>query len=473
MSKAPRYLALADELDALIRSGALRAGDRLPSVRQTCQSRHLSPATVFQAYYLLESRGLVSAAPRSGYFVNALRHGASPHTSQPSAQPGEVAVSELVFEVLGASSAANLLPLGSAFPAATLFPLEPLRRAVQAGMRKLEPTQITAELPLGHEGLRRQIALRYLRLGISIGPDEIVLTNGALEALNLCLQVLTRPGDAVLVEAPGFYAALQALERLGLRAIEVPTHAGEGADLDAMATLIAEHRPKACWLMTSFQNPLGSLMPADKKRALVALLAGAGIPLIEDDVYAELHHGPDAALPAKAFAPQGQVMHCGSFSKCLAPGYRVGWAAPGPYLRQLQRLKLMSSLGVSLPAQAGLSEYLQGGAYDAHLRRLRAALASQQQAMLAALHEQLPAGSRMTRPRGGYFIWVELPAGCDALLLQRQLLAEGISTAPGPIFSARAEFRHCLRLNSGHPWDARMAAGIARLGVLAKAQLVH
>jgi DNA-binding transcriptional MocR family regulator len=178
-------------------------------------------------------------------------------------------------------------------------------------------------------------------------------------------------------------------------------------------------------------------------------------------------------LPAKAFAPQGQVMHCGSFSKCLAPGYRVGWAAPGPYLRQLQRLKLMSSLGVSLPAQAGLSEYLQGGAYDAHLRRLRAALASQQQAMLAALHEQLPAGSRMTRPRGGYFIWVELPAGCDALLLQRQLLAEGISTAPGPIFSARAEFRHCLRLNSGHPWDARMAAGIARLGALARAQLAH
>lgn len=468
MSKAPRYLALADEIGALISKGALRAGDRLPSIRQTCQARELSAATVFQAYYLLESRGLVSAAPRSGYYVNAAPRHSAPPTSRPSPEAGPVAVSELVFEVLGASSAPALLPLGSAFPSAALFPLDALRRATQAGMRRLEAQQITAELPLGLESLRRQISLRYLRLGLQIAPDEIVLTNGALEALNLSLQAVARPGDAVLVEAPGFYAALQALERLGLHAVEVPTHAGEGADLEAMARLIAKHRPKACWLMTSFQNPLGSLMPPDKKRALVALLEAAGIPLIEDDVYAELYHGAQPALPAKVYERQGQVLHCGSFSKCLAPGYRIGWVAPGRHLRRVQRLKLMSSLGVSLPAQAGLAEYLQGGAFDAHLRRLRATLCSQQQAMLAALAQGLPAGSHLTRPQGGYFLWVELPAGCDALRLHRQLLAEGISCAPGPIFSARTEFRSSLRLNCGHPWDERMQAGIQRLTALAR-----
>jgi len=470
---APRYQQLADELAALIASGALRPGDRLPSVRQTQASRGCSAATVFQAYYLLESRGLLRAAPRSGYFVAAPAV-QPPARSQPQAEAQPVEMGEQVFQLLGTGGHEIHAPFGSAFPSPALFPLEKLRRALVAGSRKMSAAQLTSDLPGGHEALRRQIALRYLRLGLSISPEEIVLTNGALEALNLSLQALTRPGDAVLIESPGFYAALQALERLGLRAIELPTDPVEGADLDAMAALLQQHQAKACWLMSSFQNPLGSLMPPGKKRALVALLARHGVPLIEDDVYAELYFDAQPPLPAKAFEQDGGgggVLHCGSFSKCLAPGYRVGWVAASHFAPQLQRLKLSSSLSGSWPAQAALAEYLQAGGFDHHLRGLRLALARQRDALLAAVTRHFPPGTHMTRPQGGYFLWVELPTGCDSLGLQAQALLDGISLAPGPLFSARREFGQCLRLNYGQPWTDGLEQAIARLGELARAQL--
>lgn len=462
----PRYRRLADELAQLIERGALRPGDRLPSVRQTQSSRGCSAATVFQAYHLLEARGLVRAAERSGYFVAPA---AAPPVARTPAPPA-LAVSELVFQLLGSGGHDIHAPLGSAFPSPTLFPFDRLRSALAAGSRQLDPAELTQQLPGGHDGLRRQIALRYLRQGLGVTPDEIVLTDGALEGLNLSLQLLTRPGDAVLVESPCFYAALQALERLGLHAVEVPTDPVEGADLDAMAALIEQHAPTACWLMTSFQNPLGSLMPPARKRALVELLERHDIPLIEDDVYAELPHDGPPPLPAKAYATRGGVLHAGSFAKTLAPGYRVGWVAAGRFAPALRRAKLSQSLSGSWPAQAAIAHYLEGGDYERHLRALRRALKAQQHALRAAVLQHFPAGTQVTQPQGGYFLWVTLPEaareGHDTLALHAAALAEGISLAPGPLFSASGAFRHCLRLNGGQPWTPALAAAVARLGEL-------
>ena len=464
---APRYRQLADDIAGLIRSGALRPGDRLPSVRQTQASRGCSAATVFQAYHLLESRGLVRAAERSGYFVAPA---APPPPAPRERAPQPVAVSEMVFQLLGTGPHEIHAPLGSAFPSPTLFPLDALRRALTAGSRRTSPAELTQQLPGGHSALRRLTALRYLRLGMSIPPDEIVLTDGALEGLNLSLQLLTRPGDTVLIESPGFYAALQALERLGLRAVQVPADPAEGADLDAMAAAIARHAPRACWLMTSFSNPTGSLMPPEKKRALVALLERHGIPLIEDDVYAELPHEGGPPLPAKAYSTRGEVLHAGSFAKTLAPGYRVGWVAAGRYAPALLRAKLSQSLSGSWPAQAAIAHYLEGGDYDRHLRALRRALAEQQRALRTAVLQHFPPGTRVTRPLGGYFVWVELPPGHDSLALHRAALAEGISLAPGPLFSAGGDFRACLRLNGGQPWTPALVRAVTRLGELIRSQ---
>ena len=463
-----RYEALAEEITAAIRSGTLSTGDRLPSVRAMAASHDVNVSTVFQAYYLLEARGLVRARARSGYFVAGPAK--SPHafetTSRPNSESVEVDVSERVFAILEATTKREVVPFGSAFPSPQLFPLSRLARTLAATVQKLDPRVSIEYLIQGNAQLRRQIARRYLTDGIAIQTDDLVVTNGAMEALNLCLTATTQPGDAVVIESPTFYAALQALERHRLRAIEVPTHPDEGIDLDALADVLKRHRPRACWLMTNFQNPLGSTMPDAKKRDLVALLARHHTPLIEDDVYGELHFGAQRPKPAKAFDTEGWVLHCSSFSKCLAPGYRVGWAAPGRFVRDVARLKLSTSLTASVPAETTLAAFLERGGYDRHLRQLRGALAQQQQAMIAAIARHFPAATRITRPHGGYFLWAELPAGIDAMDLHRKALACNISIAPGPIFSSRAEFGNFLRLNYGSPWDDRAEDAMATLGKL-------
>jgi len=462
-----RYEALAREISQSILDGVLRPGDRLPSVRQASSSREVSPSTVFQAYYLLEAQGLIQARERSGYYVAAHvrtlppEPEALPLPDQDSVQP---AISERVFEVLQSTMARDVVPLGSAFPSPLLFPMARLARMMATSVQSLDPWSTVDDLTPGNPRLRRQIALRYLIDGLHVHTDDIVVTNGALEALNLCLAAVTRPGDAVLIESPGFYAALQSIERNGLQAIEVPTHPREGMELGALERALERHRPKACWLMTNFQNPLGSLMPDEKKQAMVQLLARYLVPLIEDDVYGELYFGDKRPTPAKAFDTEGLVMHCSSFSKCLAPGYRVGWVAPGRFTQAVARHKLTTTLTTSAPVQGALALYLEKGGYDRHLRQLRQTLAQQQAVFMAAVARYFPAGTRATRPKGGYFLWLELPAGVDALHIHKHALSHGISVAPGPIFSAQPGFANCLRLNYGHLWDDCMENALATLG---------
>jgi DNA-binding transcriptional MocR family regulator len=468
-----RYEQYADEIAELIRTQVLRSGDRLPSVRQASTSRKISPSTVFEAYYLLEARGLIQARPRSGYYVNALRSASAnePSTAQPAAESTHVEISELVFQVLGSTRQPDVVSLGSAFPSPQLFPLDKLARGLSPAMRRLDPQAIVQELTEGSERLRRQIGLRYVVEGTGIDTREIVITNGAMEALNLCLQAVTRPGDVVAVESPCFYAALQALERLQLKAVEVATHPRHGVDLDSLAQVLERHPVRACWFMPNFQNPLGSLMPEENKRALVELLARHEVPLIEDDVYTELYFGLRRPPPCKAFDRQGLVMHCSSFSKCLAPGYRVGWVAAGRFAQPVQRLKLMTTLATAVPTQEALADYLQQGGYDRHLRQLRQALADAQAQALRGIARHFPKGTRVTRPEGGYFLWVELPAQVDALQLHRLALSQNISLAPGHLFSPDRRFANCLRLNYGQASDERFDDAICTIGRLASAQL--
>ena len=466
------YEAFAEEIAQSIRAGVMKRGDRLPSVRQASISRAVSPSTVFEAYYLLEARGLIRARERSGYYVTA---GARAHLPEPGigARPDggstAVDVSELVFDILESTKMRDVVPFGSAFPSPLLYPLPRLARSMASSVQAMDPWSTVDDLTPGNASLRRQIALRYLADGMSVHTDEIVITNGALEALNLCLHAVARPGDAVIIESPAFYGALQALEGFGVKAIQVATHPRDGIDLAELAAALERHAPKACWLMTNFQNPMGSLMSDQKKQAVVELLAAHDVPLIEDDVYGELYFGSKRPLPAKAYDKTGLVMHCSSFSKSLAPGYRVGWAVPGRFTRAVSRLKLTRTLSASAPAQAALADYLAKGGYDKHLRQLRHALSMQQEAMLQAVERHFPAGTRATRPDGGYFIWVELPGNADTIEIHRQALSLGISVAPGPMFSAQRRFANCLRLNYGHPWDARAESAMETLGRLVAA----
>lgn len=467
------YQDIAAQTEKLIRDGVFRPGDRLPSVRKACRTHEISPITVTQAYYLLESRGLIEARPKSGYFVRA-RLGQSlpePEMTRPVGGSTELQVSDFIFQILDSVRDPAIAPLGSSFPSPYLFPLAKLGRYLASAARKFDPLSTVTDLPPGNEELRRQLALRYLAQGASVSPQEIVITSGAMEGLNLCLQAVTRPGDLIAIESPTFYAGLQASERLGLKVIEIPSHPREGVSLTALEDALRHHPIKACLLMLNFANPTGSLVTDARKKELVSLLHRYQIPLIEDDVYAELYFGKQAPLCTKAEDRDGFVMHVSSFSKCLAPGYRLGWVAAGRYAGQIQRQKLSTSLATTVPVQIALADYLKHGAFENHLRQLRRKLAEQEAGLVAAVERHFPEGTRLARPRGGYFLWLELPRQVDTLRLHLQALKRGISTAPGPIFSAKREFGQYLRLNFGHPESTGQQQAVATLGQLIAEQL--
>jgi DNA-binding transcriptional MocR family regulator len=459
------YRAVAQELGGMIRGGTLRPGDKLPSVRELSQTRDVSPTTVLHAYDTLVCEGLIDSRPRSGYYVSARRPPAeAPRASAPKSASTRLLVSDLVFDILEASRDREVVPLGSAFPSPNLFPWAKLARSLGSSARRMNPWSTVESLPPGSMELRRQIAQRYLRLGMTIGVEQIIITSGALEALNLALQTVARPGDTIAIESPTFYGCLQAAERLGLKVVEIPTHPRDGLDIAALARAIAQYPIRACWFMTTLHHPTGAIAPIERKRELVRLLASHDIPLIEDDAYAELQFASAPSPPAKAFDRKGWVLHCGSFSKCLAPGYRLGWIAAGRFTQEVARRKIESSLATSLPIQQGIAEMLRHGGYEAHLKKLRERLANQQAAALNSLQRHFPSGYRVGPPPGGYFLWIECAASVDALEVHRLALSSGISVAPGPMFSARRQFRNFLRLNCGHPWTAAMDRAVQRIG---------
>ena len=462
------YQELAEHTKKLIADGILRPGDKLPSVRQACRIHNVSPITVTQAYYLLESLGLIEARPKSGYFIRA-RIGHSlpePDMTHPLDGSTDLQVSDFIFQILDSVRDPSVVPLGSSFPCPFLYPLDKLGRFLAHAARKFDPLATVTDLPPGNEELRRQLALRYLAQGATVSPQEIVITSGAMEGINLCLQAVTQPGDLIAIESPTFYAGLQASERLGLKVIEIPSHPREGVSLTALEDALRRHPIKACLFMLNFANPTGSQVSDESKKTLLDLLRRHDVPLIEDDVYNELYFGQQAPRCSKADDKSGLVMHVSSFSKSLAPGYRVGWVAAGRYASLIQRQKLSLSLATTIPVQIALADFLKQGGYDNHLRHLRQSLATQEAHLVQAIEQHFPLGTRLARPQGGYFLWLELPTQVDTLVLHQQALKRGLSIAPGPIFSAKREFRHHLRLNFGHPDAQRQEAAMATLGKL-------
>lgn len=298
-----------------------------------------------------------------------------------------------------------------------------------------------------------------------MSPDDIVTTCGTMEALNLCLRAVAKPGDTIAIESPTFYGILQA--SLGMRALEIPTHPRDGIDLDALEQAIKKNKVKACLLIPNFNNPLGCCMPDNNKKQLVEMLGRREIPLIEDDIYGDIYFGAARPKTAKAFDKEGLVLLCSSFSKTIAPGYRVGWTAPGRFKAQVEHLKSMNTIATATLPQMAVARFLESGGYDRHLRKLRKALATQVQRVTLAVRQYFPEGTRITRPTGGFVLWVELPKSVDSLELYRKALEKKISIAPGPIFSAKQKYQNFIRLSCGQAWSDSLEQALKTLGRLA------
>ena len=452
------YERLAADIGELIRAGTLRPGDRVPSVRRMSATRGVSIPTVLQAYRLLEARRFIGARPQSGFYVLSPQARATRIKQEPTValpEPGAITTGDLIMRVLEMVANPALVPLGTALPADELLPIGALARALR-GVARPRPAGASALVtPSGSVALRREIAKRSLDAGDAVTPDDIVVTCGCAEALSLCLRALTQPGDTVAVEAPAYFGTLQAIEVLGLRALEIPTHPETGLSVEALDEALGRMKIAALVVTPNVHNPLGCIMPDERKRQLVSVLAAHGVPAIEDDTYGELAFGEVRPRSLRAFDRAGLVLTCGSFSKTLTPEYRVGWVIPGPYRDRILHLKLATTAATAVPPQLALASYLASGGYEQHLRRLRRALQGTVERFSFEITERFPEGTRISRPAGGYLLWVQLPAGIDTVALQRQAVSRGLSVAPGPAFSASGAFSNYLRINAGHPWSAR------------------
>ena len=463
------YERVAADVADLIARGTYRVGERIPSVRELSRQLRVSINTVNEAYAQLENRRLIEARPQSGYYVACPLP--EPEGPAESAAPRKLAATtvELGSEplaVMRTLADPELVPLGRGVPNPELLPIEKLSRMLATEARRFRLDSVTYAGAKGLKRLRTQIAKRSLDAGCRVTPDDLVVTSGCVEAVTLALQATCCPGDTVAIGSPVYYTFLNSIQELGLKVLEIPSTTREGLSVEVLAYALRHHTIRACLVIANFNNPLGSVMPDERKSELVRLLRSHDVPLIEDDVYGELGFGLHRPTATKAFDEAGLVLYCSSFSKTLAPGYRVGWIAPGRYREQVIRLKSVFSLASASPTQLAVAEFLTSGGYDRHLRTLRRTYAAQLGHVRAAIARWFPEGTRVTRPEGGFVLWIELPPEVDGLAVHQQALRKEISVAPGTLFTTSDRYRNCIRV-SGAFWSDRIRDAIRTLGGIA------
>lgn len=462
------YESLAADLADQIDQGTLQAGDRLPGVRSFSRLRNTSVSTAIATYRRLEDQGYIEARARSGFYVRARPRAniAEPGISRPRSRPRPVTGQELALELVKAANTPGVVQLGAAVPDAAFLPTQALERAYRAAAREQRLHAAAYEFPPGLPELRRQIGRHMAESGCHVPVSEIVISSGCQEALTLALRAVTSPGDVVALESPTFYGLLQVIDSLGLKALEIPSHPREGISLEALELALEKWPVKACIVVSNFSNPTGASMSDARKRQLVDRLQERGIPLIEDDVYGDLGFSQQRPSTCKTYDKTGNVLYCASFSKTLSPGLRIGWIAPGRHLAKVEYLKYVTNLATPTLPQLATARLLASGVYERHLRKVRIEYMRAVERMIEAVDRYFPEGTKVTRPEGGFVIWVELPKEVDSFDLARVLLEKGISIAPGPIFSASQKYRNYIRLSCACRWGKdveRALASIVRL----------
>ncbi|TBR44876.1 PLP-dependent aminotransferase family protein [Marinomonas agarivorans] len=460
----PLYEKIADQIEQNIKEGMFIPGSKIPSVRKSSKQLAVSVATVLQAYGLLEDRGIIKARPQKGYFVQ------EQVTSYAESTTLEVntleAIPAVVTDLLYASQNPDITQFGAAIPDTQFLPIRQLQRSVGRLMR-LKPEICAAyEFVPGSLNLRRQIAIRMLDAGYHAQPDEIVITLGCQNALMHALQATTQPGDIIAIETPTYHGLLQAVNLLKLKAIEIPCHIETGLDLDALEQAISEWPVKACVVTPSHQNPTGSVMDLESRKRLLKMCKTGKVPIIEDDVYGELNYHEQRIPSIKSLDGASNVIYCSSFSKSIAPGFRIGWIIAGKHQQEIEQLAYVQSLAIPTLNQKAIASFLENGAYDRHLRKTRQIYAANLQQIQQAILQHFPIGTFTSMPKGGFLLWIELPKSINALTLYELALKQGIGTMPGVAFDLSQSFTHHLRMNYAINWDKSTYNAIRQLGQL-------
>jgi DNA-binding transcriptional MocR family regulator len=456
----PKYLKLAKGFERQLKTGVLRVGDRLPSVRQLRDQHRVSVATAVGCYLWLERQGYVRARPKSGFYVSRapLADGPAPAVAARVRGPVAVRMSALAPSAVPASNGGAVLQLGPAIVSPALLPMKRLNRSIRIALSAFSENAVRYEDPRGNLRLRRQIARLVFRQGATCVPDDLIVTSGVTEALNLSIRAVAAPGDVVAVESPGCYEILQALESLRMRALEVPHVPGTGIDLGLVAAAARKHPLKAIVLNATCHNPFGDCLTDARKAEIVSFANRHDIALIEGDTFGDLVFNGERPKTLKAFDKTGNVLQCSSLAHYVAPGFNLGWCHPGRWYPEVQRLKSFTNIATASLPQLAMAEFLESGGFERHLKELRVAL---WQSVEASRHEVLrlfPEGTRVCQPEGGFVLWIQLPNGHDGVEIQRQAAAVGINILSGTVFSPSGQYRNCIRIACGHPFEVMKPA---------------
>jgi DNA-binding transcriptional MocR family regulator len=478
-STRPAYLQIRDQIIALVDEGTLRPGDRLPPTRTLGESVGVHRSTVVRAYDEIRALGYLES--RSGSYSTIRRRARVPETvarREPESGPVPSAVdwAELATEqARGAHLAAQRLAdpkvpgdtidLERLAADPALAPAAELRRCLKQVLLRGSPAALDYTEPAGWPPLREVVSMRLRSHGISVSAEEILITSGAQQALDLALRMLTRPGEAVVVEAPTYSGAHALLRLHGLTPIEIPVHRG-GMDLRALEWALERRSARLVYTMPSFHNPTGVTTDQAHRERLLDICERMRVPILEDAFEEEMKYLGKAVLPIKSIDAKGLVLYVGTFSKIVFPGLRVGWiAAPRQAISLLTSIQHASCLAVNTLAQAAVERFCTSGELQAYLRRVHRVYRRRMQAVLDGLRRHMPAEIRWTRPSGGYTLWLTLPGrGEDERLWCNRLARAGVRAAPGSRFFGVAPARPHLRLSISCADEDQIEEGCQRLG---------
>lgn len=471
------YLQIRDRIRRLIETGALQAGDKLPSIRSLAESTKVNKLTVIEAYNVLEADGLIAARQGSGYFVNPVSN--HHYSTSNFAPPQDVIVSEpppltllkqvkgwSYFDVYMASVQAlqqpGMIDLSSGFPLES--GLEDLPRIARRAVKQVAGSLFNYDLPQGQLMLRQQISRMLVQQhGIEVTPEDLIITNGSKQGLSLVVHYYVKPGDWVIVESPTWHGMLSLLYNMGAKVIGIPMTA-EGMNLELLEKNLYTYQPKLIFTVSTLHNPTGITTSESHRRQLLRLAEKYNCAILEDNAFEGLNFEPVPA-PIKASDRKDIVTYVGTFSKTLMPGIRVGYlVVTGQHYQPLMERKLLNDLHVSTVSQAIVSEYLASGHYRHHLAHLQAQNLQSRNVMLSALKRYFPPSASWTVPNGGTFLWVQLPT-VPMSEICRLALERNVFIADGKLFFPGQQGYPALRLNFSLPLD-KISRGISVLGEL-------
>ena len=480
-SHLPLYTQIATQMREMIGRGALKLGDRLPANRELARTLGVNRSTITTAYDELTADGLIRSHVGRGTFVSAAPAAKPDARGEERALPSPMPWSALLSDgrpdqwmsgMSDTQTRKDMISLAYALPPAELFPVDDFRHSVDRVLRKEGRALLQLGATGGYAPLQQYLAGQMALLGINVQPEEILITNGCQQSLDLIHRILVRPGDEIAIENPTYPGALSIFCGPNAKYTSIPV--GErGPDLDLLADILAQRRPKLIYTVPSFHNPTGVTMDLAARRRLIELAAKYRVPIIEDDIYRELRYEGTALPPLKALDRYGLVIYINSFSKVGFPGLRVGWVvAPRIVIDHLSAEKQRVDMHASLLAQAGICDFAKRGLLAKHINRSKKIFVQRRDAMLAALERYLPSEASWNKPDGGMAIWVRLPEPINASRILLQAAEEGVNFSPGEHFYACSPQPSMLRLAFSIASPALIEEAVKRLGSVVKAHLL-